>query len=214
MTLRLLTFGGTIYDNQNAGSGTPVDVWSNSIALASTEPGEPTQAECDACASIISAWFENASTGIAATAALEFVKLNTVDMVSGLQVTDPTVESVINPQKRGGSDNANPVTTCYRVSIDDSTRSRTHRGGFYPPRAGHAVGTNGRWSQTDTTNRLTQAQTMLQALNNLSWATVAIWSRKDNVLHPANRVRVSDVPDNMSSRKNALLPTRVFGLIT
>lgn len=212
MALRLLAFGGTIYDNQNVGSGTAVDIWSNTIALDSISNADPTQAECDAMAAIVKTWFASAGAAIAATASLEFVKLNRVDMVTGLQLTPQTMETVVNPQIRGASDNANPVTTCYRISLDDQTRNKRHRGGFYPPRAGLAVGAGGRWTPTQTTARVTAAVTMMTAINADANSNVVIWSRVNGSLTPATRIRVSDVPDNMSSRKNALLPTRVTGI--
>lgn len=208
MALWLVNFGGTIYDNQNEGSGTPVDVWSNTLAIASLEPGPPTQAGVDALSDIVRAWFTGAEAGIAATCALEFVKLNLFDAVTGHQAQDPTNEILLNPGARGAGDNANPVTTTYRISMDDGTRARTHRGGFYPPRASHPVGANGRWTQQQTTSHLSAATSLINGINAFGTGRVSIWSRKDNILHEVKRLRVSDVPDNISTRKNAMLPSR------
>lgn len=209
MALWLLNFGGTIYDNQNEGSGTAVDVWANSLAIAAVNPRDPTQAECDAYAVDVKNWFTRLGSRIAATCALEFVKCNTVDAVTGHQATDPTIETLLIAGNRGAGDNANPVTTTYRISLDDSTRSKTHRGGFYPPRIGNAVGAGGRWTAAQTEEHAESARILINAINAHDLGNVAIWSRKDNVLHEVNRLRVSDVPDNISTRKNAMLPTRV-----
>jgi len=95
----------------------------------------------------------------------------------------------------------------YRISIDDGTRNPRHRGGFYPPRTSVGVNADGRISTGNQSGIVNQAKNLLQAINAAGTPKVGIWSRVDKAVHTATRVRVGDVPDNISRRKNHLRET-------
>jgi hypothetical protein len=70
-------------------------------------------------------------------------------------------------------------------------------------------------SSTNQGQMLEAAVAMLNGLNALTGfgAQVGIWSRRDHQVHPVARVRVGDVPDNISRRRNHLRETYVSDLL-
>lgn len=200
-----MQFGGS----SHAGSSItdPVyEIWSCSLALSKVGAADLTQADVDAVAGFVSSWFSAANTHICVSESLDFVKVNEVDMATGHQITDPTLEHLFTAPPQGASSARNPVGTSCRISMDDGTRNPRHRGGFYMPRLGVDIPDNGRIPPTQLDQIATSAQTLLQSINAYAGlgAHVAVWSRKGANLATVSRIRVGDVPDNISRRRNKM----------
>lgn len=203
MALGLVVMSGRITDGTSSTSP-EVEIWSSSIGGTTTSGGWP-ETFIDEIASACGTWFTAANTRIHSTVTLDTVKANLFDIATGLQITDPTVEHTYSPFLRGASTTIEfPITTSYRVSMDDGTRNRRARGGFYVPRPTLAVGYNGRFNDTNVGQALATAVTMLDAFVSTAAFDVGVWSRAGQSLTPSTRVRIGDVPDNIRRRKNDL----------
>jgi hypothetical protein len=202
--LGFVTFGGTITDG-TATTSPAVEIWSCSVALVVVDAWDPNSAIDDIYPLIVT-WFEDADTCIHNTVTLDYVKANSYNILTGRQITDPTVEHQFETGLvRGGSGaNTDAISKSYRVSIDNGTRDRRTRGGFFVPRTTMSVENNGRFNSGQVTAALGTASVLLDGLSNGFDASVGVWSRRDKSITIANRVRVGDVPDNISRRRNEL----------
>lgn len=206
--LGLLAFGG----NTHTGSGltTPiVEIWECSLAVSLSDDWTPDQAESDGLADLLSTWFGSAGAGIASSESLDYVKWNEYSLATGHQVTDPTIQTLVD-SLRGSTASTNPVTTSCRISIDNSTRDQRAKGGFYPPRCSRPVSPDGRFDETDMGNMYDAAHTLLNGINTYlgarwAFAKIGVWSRRDKAVHVSNRLRVGNVPDNVRRRKNHMI---------
>lgn len=203
MSLIVCTWGGSI--NASNTTLSPVESWSNSLSLIG-----PVSPDVHSLLPFVRTplvdWFTGNNTGIDATVSLEWLKVNEFNISTGKQITDPTNEYLWTTPPRGydALDFNAPMGTSYRVSLDDNTRSRTTKGGFFVPRTSLHVQHNGRFPTASVSAVVAAAQAFLLDLNTITGYDVAVWSRKDHSATTCTRVRVGDVPDNISRRRNDL----------
>jgi hypothetical protein len=204
MSLVVVQWGGRISSSRS--TITPSgEIWSCSMSLlAGTSPVPSTISSVVAPA--IAAYHSRALTHIDSTVLLDYVKVNEVDVETGLQITDPTNEDLYVTPSRGGATAGDypPMTQACRVTIDNNTRSRTTRGGWFIPRPQLAIGGNGRADSSFVANIAASTATLIDAINAISGVSVGVWSRKNASVTAVTRLRVGDVPDNISTRKNGL----------
>lgn len=214
MSLVVLQWGGRIVDDHGSTYNT-VEEWSCSMSLLSTVSPDPSTILATA-GPLIASYHNDASSYVDSTALLDFIKCNEVDVATGIQITDPTVELIYTTPVRGGHGaGVYPIlTSAYRVSIDNSTRDRTKRGGWFMPRGSFTTQGNGRIVPTQVAEMLTTATTLIDGLNAISNVSVGVWSRKNASVTAITRLRIGDVPDNISTRKNALAETYQATTIT
>jgi len=204
--LGVIAFGGSTH--AGTGSAAPVtEIWECHIALAveAAPVFNFDQTFCDTVANLLNTWFQDVDTRIASTESLDYVKANEFSLLTGRQITDPTVISLPGGN-RGGASNVMPVSTSFRVSLDDSTRNPRHRGGFYPPKYAGSLGDDGRIYPSHWAPMVATTQTLLDGINTACGGVgaIGVWSRRDKAVHVANRFRIGDVPDNISRRRNHL----------
>lgn len=205
MSLCMLTWGGSAHATSTPSSPV-VEIWSSSLALIAPAAPTLTPAIVDDIAAMVRAWFIDTRSYINNTETLDFVKLNLVDITTGHQITDPTLEHLFPSPANGTGSNDHPLTCCYRVSLDNGTRNPKTRGGFFSPRTSAAIGPEGRWNASAQGEMLDSGAALITNIKNYATLdfTPAVWSRKDHSATPVSRVRVSDVPDDISRRKSAL----------
>lgn len=207
MTLLGLQWGGAI--NSHNSSPSPVEIWTNSLHLTSTEAA-PDAAYLDGLLTyfrgFLDSWFEDPHTYIDATVSLDWVKLNQFNVVTGKQITDPTVEYLYDTPLRGYvvGDYSPPTSQSYRVSLDNGTRNRRAHGGFFVPRAAASIAHGGRWISGMPALAAAAAQSFIVGMNTSATCKVGVYSRREEGIFTSTRVRVGDVPDNISNRRNAL----------
>jgi len=203
-TLGLLAFGGTYHSGASA-SDPVVEIWECTLAAEILNDDVFQQSYCDDLSVLIGEWFTSGDAHIASTAFLDYVKWNKFDLATGRQVTDPTLITFFT-DTNGNNSSDQPLTTTYRISLDDATRNQRHKGGFYPPRSAYTVQGDGRVGATAAGQMLNAAQTLVEGINALSGDNikVAVWSRRDHATHVVSRIRVGDIPDNIRRRKNAM----------
>jgi len=207
--LGVVSFGGNSHASGSTSAVT--EIWECSFAMeitdASTFTGF-TQTFCGYIADQIEDWFTSTDAKICDTEELAYVKWNEFSLATGHQLTDPTIVDFRSVRGIASGDSY-PVSMTYRISLDNSTRNPRARGGFFPPRTGLGVQPDGRIRSIDAQPMAFVAKSMFDNINILfgADATVAIWSRRDKATHIVNRVRVGDVPDNISRRRNHLRET-------
>lgn len=184
----------------------PVEIWACSLGLITDAAAVPTQARCDDVANAIRAWFVDTDTKIGSTESLDVVKVNAVDLVTGHQITDPTMQTNFSAV-RGSADAQVPLGYTYRISMSDGTRNPRARGGFYPPRVSYRPLENGRLDSLQRTAYTDSAVRLISALNNIVAPVqrVGVWSRREKAVFPVTTLRVGDVSDNISRRRNHLI---------
>lgn len=209
-----IQWGGPILDSVS-GTGNEVEEWTCTLSAIRAGGGMAMDSLLSDCVTAISAFHSRAGTGIHPTAALAFVKVNEVG-ADGHQLTDPTQVTLFGTPVRGGvvDSTINPViSTALKVTLDDGTRNRRRKGGFYLPRPGFTVGRDGRYSATDMAGVVTSAKTLLDHISADTGITVAIASKVDASLTPVTRIRVGNVPDNLRRRRRDLIESYSFGTI-
>jgi len=200
-----LVFGGNIHAGSSPSS--PVtEIWESGLSILMVSDAYFDQGTCDSFYGHLADWFTSADAHIADNVYLDYAKWNEFSLVTGHQITDPTIVTEAAGANAGASSSDQPYTTSYRVSLDDSTRDPRHRGGFYVPRTAASVQDTGRWSGATVAAMVSAFQGLVDALNtNLAGTgVIGVWSRRDKAVHPSNRFRIGDVPDNISRRKNAM----------
>jgi hypothetical protein len=148
--------------------------------------------------------------------ALEWVKLNEFNEVTGAQITDPTIEETYLSTAFRGADSPagkHPISAAYRVSIGADTRDRTKHGGWFMPRPGINILGNGRYALADVQAMAASAEIFVEAINAGPY-NVGVWSRKNGSVTDVTRLKVGDVPDNISTRRNGLQETYTEVVIT
>jgi len=198
----LIVMLGRVTDGTGSTDPT-IEQWSCSIATRFVD-GTFTDRLSD-IAGFCNTWFTDADSYISHTVTLDSVKFNGFDLATGHQTTDPTNEHTYSPFLRAPSSlNRYPLGTSYRISLDDGTRNRSHRGGFFVPRTTMQIDDSGRFDSTQIGNALATAATLLDAIDGLSNFSVGVWSRRNHAVTDVSRVRIGDVPDNISRRRNEL----------
>lgn len=212
MALFRWQFGGTIHDASS--SGAVVEIWSCSMSLLANDTTSPSVVG-NQVDDLLLSWFLDADTFIHPTVQLEYSKVNDVDILTGRQTTDPTNETLFPVGNRGGGNGVNvyPITTACRIGLDDGTRSRKTRGGFFVPRPTLTLGYNGRWSSANLDAMQLRTATFFNAVNNVAGVSIGVHSRKDKSVTACNRFRIGDVPDNISTRKNAQTESYKIGTL-
>lgn len=191
---------GSIMDNNTAGS--VMEEWS--ISMHAVQGGTDGPGDViTAIASEVNTWFTSANARIAANVRLDEVQVNEIDATTGLQITDPTLFVPFTSRGAGGA-SVLPYSSSYRLSVDNGTRNRRARGGFYVPRPALEVDTNGRWNSSQRDAATLAARAMFDNFNNVSGITFGVYSRADQALYASTRLRVGDVIDNVSRRRNDL----------
>lgn len=201
-----LTFGGNIHAGSSPASPV-VEIWESSISIAVDDAAVFDQGGCDALYADLADWFTSADAHIASNVYLDYAKWNEFSLATGRQITDPTIVTNSAGANAGASDSDQPLTTSYRISLDDGTRNPRHRGGFYVPRTAASVNDTGRWSGASVAAMVSAAASLFAALSadlaGISGA-IGVYSRRDHAVHVSTRFRIGDVPDNISRRKNNL----------
>lgn len=193
---------GTIRTGGSTGSP-QIEIWSCSMHSVQLDSAEPVSIN----AVFAAAWqtfFTSAGTKISNTCQTTEIKSNVIDPMTGLQITDPT--EVIDVSYFGGGTAYFPPTfqSC-RVSLDNETRNRRARGGFYLPRVTAEVTGAGRYESEDMAVIVTRAQALLDSFHTDATATgIGVYSRVDQAFYGSSRVRVGNVPDVVRRRKNDL----------
>lgn len=213
MSLIRLTWGGLITSTDTG--TTEVDEWSCSLSLICAPATNPAVL-LPQITSPLASFHGATGTALGARALLLWVKVNEWDPAYPYhQITDPTVEYQYSPGYRGTvtSSTISPFLSM-RVSLDDGTRNRRRKGGFYLPLYSGALSQNGRYSSTIQNNLLSSCTSFFGTLKGLSGVIdIGVWSRKDGAVWPVDRVRIGDVPDVIRSRKNALVESYVTATI-
>lgn len=205
--LGVLAFGGATHSGASV-TDPVVEIWECMLAVQTNPDFAWNQGQCDDLAAILNTWFESADARISNTEFLDYVKWNEYNLATGHQVTDPTF--VTNQTNVNGAvSSIHPVTTSYRISLDDSTRNQRHKGGFFPPRSGMTIQADGRFDDTQLGNCFSAAETLITGINTYlaglaHTGHVAVWSRAGHSTSIVSRLRIGDVPDNVSRRKNHL----------
>lgn len=200
---RRLSFGGTIRDDTTAGD--PIEIWNCSVALTQVAFTTDLAEELALAEPLVEAFIVDGG-GIHGSVVLEYVKYNDVG-ADGAQVTDPTVEHLYTaPEPRSNvTSNAMPLQVSCRVSLDNGTRARRARGGFYVPRPALTLAADGRWASGSADSILAKAVAFLGGLNTALEGDVCVASGVDATNRIVNRIRVGRVPDTIRTRRNALL---------
>lgn len=207
-----LVWGGRIYTAYTA--GVPEEIWSNSISVRG--PDSPGDATLDALETCAADYFSVVRNRISKRVWLEWIKANEYNPTTGIQITDPTHEKTTGDAVQHGNaviTNPRPVTVAQRISLDNGTRVRKAKGGFYVPCCDDTILESGRWDGTATASAVAEAVDFLTAINGVAGCTAVVWSRVDHQLRTITRVRVGDVPDNISRRKDALLENYTQGSV-
>lgn len=145
---------------------------------------------------------------------LETIKVNFIDITTGLQITDPTNEVTLTDVHGAVAGSGGlPTTTACRISCDNGTRNRKARGGWYHPRPTMAVGDSGRWPLENTATLVGAVQTLFEAITIPGDVYPVIYSPTARAVFPITRVRVGDVPDNIRTRKDDLPEKYSVGVI-
>lgn len=199
--------GGAVYNDTSA--GTEIEEWSCSLSAIRAGGGEGLPAGLGTCTTQWQNLFSDTAVKIHPTVGLGYVKVNEINSL-GHQITDPTNANYFTtpPRGAGGASPKTPLQIALRVSLDDGTRNRRARGGFYLPRMSNEVNYAGVYSDADMLAVASRVKTMLDAINNLTGWTVAVASKVDASLTPVLRVRVGNVPDVIRRRRNDLLESR------
>ncbi len=213
MSLIRLVWGGNFY---TIGSGgTAVEEWSCSLSLIGPVSPDPA-GQLVPIVALVKDYHTAPATHIDSTCALEWIKLNEFDPVTGAQMTDPTIEETYLSTSFRGADSPgskHPISAAYRVSIGALTRDRTQHGGWFVPRPGINILGNGRYALGDVQAMTSSAEVFVEGINAGPY-TVGVWSRKNGSVTTVSRLKVGDVPDNISRRRNALQETYTEVVIT
>ncbi len=181
--------------------GEKIEIWSNSVSVST--PGLVTDTHLSNVSSAIYNYWTAERATLAKQVQMEWIKYNEFALTGG-QITDPTKETILLTPERGQAamPNPYPITTARRVSTDNGTRSRRAKGGWFSPWVASQITPAGRWDVTSTQSAADRAKSFLDAINAYPDLTAVVWSRKFAVTTPITRVRVGNVPDNISRRKN------------
>ena len=204
--LARVVWGGTIFNAVSGGSA--IEIWSCSLSLmvSDTVEGASLSSMNESIAAYVKTFHQSANTGISSRVAIEYVRTNIYDVVSGIQITDPTQGITYASSNRGGNSATNyPTFIALKVSLDNGTRNRRAKGGFYIPVFSLGTQPDGRMSAAVRDPVATQAKVMIDAINALvDVLGVVVWSRTGNEMHGVTRLRVGDTLDVVTRRKNAM----------
>lgn len=210
MALVRLVWGGHIKNSDTSG-GTDLDEWSCSLSLITAQ--DPDLLTIQSVAKTALQTFHGATgTRIGARAKLEWLKVNEFNPASPFQqITDPTVSDTYSTPTPGAvTGSIFPTFTALKVSLDNGSRDRRTKGGFYLPLYAASPTVNGTYSTQHQTDVLSGFVTLHAALlTGTGVLDVGVWSKANGSVTAVTRVRVGNVPDFISRRKNALVETYV-----
>jgi hypothetical protein len=179
----------------------------------------PSQAQADAAATIVKAWWQNVNTPFGSSTTLQGVKLAPIAVNGKYPPTGLSYVGDINPDLSGVlNTNIHPpqvaiVATLLSASIP---RGRGHAGRIYLPAPALSVSSSGQVGDTGTLFA-TPLRTMIQALNDMAnLGNCVIMSRestKNGVVLPAGSsfvgsVRVDNVLDTQRRRRRSIVGVR------
>lgn len=200
-----VNWGGEIRGGTADGSPA-LDIWSNTVHVGYTGPTAPDLDDYNA--DVVTALTTLAAASAAKWNAFVhclYVKTNEIDVATGLQVTDPTVQADVNIKGTGTPNNGTPISTSLRLSMDNATRNPRARGGFYIPLPTIGLGDNLRVPSATVEGMLGAYESFLAAISTDAVLPLGVYSRASHAIFPVTRLRMGDVPDNISRRKNALV---------
>lgn len=105
------------------------------------------------------------------------------------------------------------MANSYRVSLDNSTRNRRAKGGFFVSCVVLEVQADGRFSATDAENAADAAEYLINGVATASGMPVGVWSCTESAFYAINRIRVGRRPDTQRRRQNNLFESYVERLI-
>lgn len=200
-----LTWGGHVYDDLTAGN--QIEIWSCSMHLFIETTGLDPAGTLSQVATPLITFHTAAATKICKTCAIEWAKFSAIDPSTGNETTDPVPQVLFSGSNRGSDSSFQPTFIATRVSIDDSTRNRRARGGFYLPVSALPIGPNARWTPAGVSGLLGTVGSLFTAINSLTGVSIGVFSPTAHSFTPSNRYRIGDVPDVIRSRKNAMRET-------
>lgn len=188
-----------------------IEIWA--CTFHSQQPDSATPLSINAA--LVAAWqpfFVAVQSAIGNQCRTRSIKTNAIDAATGLQITDPTVETEVN--YRGANGNTAPTFQSARVSLDNGTRNRRARGGFYLPMFQLGLIAGSRWALEDLQNVVTRVKPVLQSVSTADpQSFVGVYSRMDGAVIESTRVRIGDVPDVIRKRKNAMEESYAFDVL-
>lgn len=182
-------------------------VWENwSCTLSCAVPGnlgtvkDPTTQQVDDAWAAIQAFHGRATSHQASIVRLSYMKLNAINEL-GKYALDTTHERALATPV-GGMDTYQglPYSTALRVTLDDGTRNRRNKGGFYLPMVGQDCAADGRFAGTVASDVAASVDTLLTALE-ATGLVPSIASKYGN-LERIERIRVGTAPDTIRRRDN------------
>lgn len=200
----LAAFGGNLPNG---------DIWQCGVRLK-TATGQLDEADVDqymeAMATQLATWFGTASTGIAATTQLTYLKLNNIGADGKYPPGVATHQHDFNPVVVGGQTLAIPAITSVCLSwTTDVKRGPGAHGRVYVPNLGYAPASTGKVGNTAITNGVAAAQGLLDAVSlyqnpgALGRLIPVVASKVNATLTAITGVRVGDEYDVQRRRKNA-----------
>lgn len=190
-----------------------IEIWSCSLWSLQLDSSQPLSIN-EIFAAAWSTFFQSTNVKIAFTCETTEIKSNVIDPTTGLQITDPTVVKDVSYFGKASTVTVPTFQSC-RVSLDDRTRNRSARGGFYLPRFSANLGQDGRYQAEDMENLAAAAKTLLNALGTTTGAEhPGIYSKTQKAFYPVSRVRCGNVPDFISRRKNDMEEAYSVALLT
>ena len=205
LSLCVIQWGGHIFDSGSGGN--PIEIWSNTIHAMADTTYDMNQMAADGYNSY-STVIDDVNARIHDTVSIDWTKASRVDITTGAWTTDPVGYYAPSVGVRGNnSTNVPPTYQSCRISLDDGTRNRKAKGGFYLPRVAMALGDDGKWNSSQLATFMTEWKGMLVALMAASTLelTVGVYSKSSASFTTSTRLRVGAVPDVIRRRKNALL---------
>lgn len=210
-----IQWGGIIVDSAAGATFNEVEEWSCTMSAIRAGGGLSMDSLLAAASLRINTFHGSSDAQISPTCCLTFVKVNEVD-AAGHYLPGATRQSLFTPPARGGGNTTtfHPLTTSAKVSLDDGTRNRRAKGGFFVPRVSMTIGLGGRYTDTAVTNLTNAAALLVNGLSSEAGVTIAVASKVDASLTPVTRLRVGNVPDNISRRRRDLVESYTTAVIT
>jgi hypothetical protein len=184
--------------------GTTVDeeVWACSLSVATTPVATITEVPV-ALRTAITTFHTSTATFITPACTLDYIKANSVNAL-GKYVLPVTNEWRPAAPIAGGAVSScrMPLSVGFKMSLDDGSRDRRAKGGFYTPWASVQLDASGTLDLTQQDNLNLQVKTLVDDINAIPDWTVVVASGVSGGLAAVTRVRVGQVPDVQRRRRN------------